>query len=203
MVRKSDLPWSVVRAMPFYYLLEKMLAGLAWLPVWPVPKTSFNPVDTSDVADYLATCAMEGPRGVRDEIGGPEDLSPASNSRASISMRGDMHRPILPLLSEKSGARHGLCRQPWRARQAAMVRLVATRCGRNERRGVSGAGRHGCVTRQIVPLPSSDTSSAPSRATATPTGRPQTSESLTTKPVTKSSYSPVGTPSLRRMRMTL
>ena len=62
---------------------------------------------------------------------------------------------------------------------------------------------HRGVIRQIVPSPSSETSNAPSCATATPTGRPQTSESLTTKPVTKSWYSPVGTPSLRRMRMTL
>jgi len=39
MVRESSLSWSVVRAMPFYYLLESMLVGLAWLPVWPVPRT--------------------------------------------------------------------------------------------------------------------------------------------------------------------
>src|SRR3954471_7832409 len=59
------------------------------------------------------------------------------------------------------------------------------------------------VTRQIDPLPASDTSSAPSFATATPTGRPHTSVSLTTNPVTKSSYSPVGLPSFIRIRITL
>jgi uncharacterized protein YbjT (DUF2867 family) len=32
LVRGSSLSWSVVRAMPFYYLLERMLAGLTWLP---------------------------------------------------------------------------------------------------------------------------------------------------------------------------
>jgi uncharacterized protein YbjT (DUF2867 family) len=99
LVRESELPWSVVRAMPFYYLLERMLAGLAWLPVWPVPKASFNPVDTSDVANYLATCALEGPRGVRDEIGGPEDLSCIEFARQYQHAHG-LHRPILPLLSE-------------------------------------------------------------------------------------------------------
>jgi hypothetical protein len=36
------------------------------------------------------------------------------------------------------------------------------------------------------------TPDGPSRATATPTGRAQTEESFTTKPVMKSSYSPVG-----------
>src|SRR5882762_8885757 len=53
---------------------------------------------------------------------------------------------------------------------------------------------HRRLTRQIVPLPSSVTNSEPSFATATPTGRPQTWESETTKPVMKSSYSPVGLP---------
>ncbi len=59
------------------------------------------------------------------------------------------------------------------------------------------------ATRQIVPLPSSLTRSAPSCATATLTGRPQTRSSSTTKPVRKSSYAPSGTPSRRWMRMTL
>ena len=30
LVRRSSLPWSVVRAMPFYYLLEKMLRRQQW-----------------------------------------------------------------------------------------------------------------------------------------------------------------------------
>jgi hypothetical protein len=42
----------------------------------------------------------------------------------------------------------------------------------------------------------------PDRRRATPTGRAQTEESFTTKPVMKSSYSPVGTPSFRRARIT-
>jgi len=103
MVRESALPWSVVRATPFYYLLESMLAGLSWLPVWPVPKTVFNPVDTSDVADYLAYCAFDGGRGERPEIGGPEDLSLVEVARQYQQARG-IHRSILPVhLSEKAG----------------------------------------------------------------------------------------------------
>jgi uncharacterized protein YbjT (DUF2867 family) len=104
LVRQSSLPWSVVRAMPFYYLLEKMLAGLAWLPVWPVPKTVFNPVDTSDVADYLARCAFDGARGMRAEIGGPEDVSLAEFSRQYQQARGFNH-PILTLPLSESAAR--------------------------------------------------------------------------------------------------
>ncbi|MBR0757196.1 NAD(P)H-binding protein [Bradyrhizobium jicamae] len=102
LVRQSPLRWSIVRAMPFYYLLENFLARLSWLPVWPVPKASFNPVDTTDVAGYLAACAFDGNAGDRAEIGGPEDLSFVMLAREYQAARG-LRRAILPLpLSEKS-----------------------------------------------------------------------------------------------------
>jgi nucleoside-diphosphate-sugar epimerase len=101
LVRKSTLSWSLVRATPFYYLLERMLAGLAWLPVWPLPRSVFNPVDTSDVADYLVKCAFDGQRGVRAEIGGPDDLS-CVEFGCLYQKAHDIHRAILPLrLSDK------------------------------------------------------------------------------------------------------
>ena len=59
------------------------------------------------------------------------------------------------------------------------------------------------ATRKIVPFASSLTSSAPSRVTATPAGRPQTVVLSITKPVMKSSYSPVGRPPFMRTRITL
>jgi len=107
LVRSSALPWSVVRAMPFYYLLEKLLAGLAWLPAWPIPATAFNPVDTSDVAEYMVKCAFDGTRGVRAEIGGPEDLTCVEFGRQYQKAHG-MRRPILPIgLSEKAACGMG------------------------------------------------------------------------------------------------
>src|SRR5688572_919555 len=63
--------------------------------------------------------------------------------------------------------------------------------------GVTYAMRH------IVPLASSVISKAPSRATATPTGRPQTLRSVVTNPVRKSSYRPVGIPLFNGIRTTL
>jgi uncharacterized protein YbjT (DUF2867 family) len=135
MVRESALSWSVVRAMPFYYLLENMLAGFAWLPVWPVPKTIFNPVDTSDVADYLVHCAFDGARGERTEIGGPDDLSLAEFARQYQQARG-IHRPIMPLnLSDKAargmgfvvsnGVRGRLSWREWLSRRFPEVRAAA------------------------------------------------------------------------------
>ena len=104
LVRASALSWSVVRAMPFYYLLDKMLAGLAYLPVWPVPTTSFNPVDTSDVADHVVACAFDDSRGERAEIGGPEDISLAALAGQYRDARG-LHRRILPFGLSEAKAR--------------------------------------------------------------------------------------------------
>jgi uncharacterized protein YbjT (DUF2867 family) len=104
LVRASALSWSVVRAMPFYYLLDRLLSGLAWLPVWPVPTTRFNPVDTSDVADHVVSCAFDGQRGERAEIGGPEDLPLVSLARQYLDARG-LHRKILPMTLSDAKAR--------------------------------------------------------------------------------------------------
>ena len=54
-----------------------------------------------------------------------------------------------------------------------------------------------------MPFASSLTSSAPSRVTARPAGRPQTVALSSTKPVMKSSYPPVGLPAFMRTRITL
>lgn len=104
LVRASALPWSVVRAMPFYYLLDKLLAGVSWLPVWPMPTTRFNPVDTSDVAAYVVDCAFDGQRGERTEIGGPEDLELVALARQYQEAR-KLHRKILPINLSEAKAR--------------------------------------------------------------------------------------------------
>ncbi|PJG53891.1 epimerase [Bradyrhizobium forestalis] len=108
LVRASALPWSIVRAMPFYYLLDSLLSSLAWLPVWPVPTTPFNPVDTSDVADHVLTCAFDGQRGVRAEIGGPEELDLVAFARQYRDARR-LHRKIVAIgLSEAKARGMGL-----------------------------------------------------------------------------------------------
>ena len=104
LVRNSALSWSVVRAMPFYYLLDKLLASLTWLPLWPVPTTPFNPVDTTDVAEHIVACAFDGARGERAEIGGPEDLSVAALAEQYRAARG-LHRKILSMPMSETAAR--------------------------------------------------------------------------------------------------
>jgi uncharacterized protein YbjT (DUF2867 family) len=107
-VRRSRVPWSVVRAAAFYYLLDRILANLRWLPLWPLPEARIDPVDTSDVASYLVECADGGRRGVLEEIGGPETLSLVELARQYQHVRG-FRRPIVALHpSEDKARRMGL-----------------------------------------------------------------------------------------------
>jgi uncharacterized protein YbjT (DUF2867 family) len=103
LVRDSALPWSVVPAAPFFYLLAGMLDGLRGLPVWPLPAAPFNPVDVSDVAPYLADCFDEGPGGMRPPIGGPE-LMPLTDYGRQFQQARGFHRPILPLPASQTTA---------------------------------------------------------------------------------------------------
>ena len=69
-----------------------------------MPATLFNPVDTSDVADYLMACAFDGARGERADIGGPEDLALADYAGQYQHARG-LHRKILPMTLSEARAR--------------------------------------------------------------------------------------------------
>ena len=108
LVRLSNLPWSVVRASPFFYLLDRVLENLRWLPVWPLPDAAFDPVDTGDMAAYLVECLDDGLRGVREQLGGPEQLSVTEIARQFLHARG-WQRRVLPLrLSDSAMRRIGL-----------------------------------------------------------------------------------------------
>ena len=62
LVRRSALPWSVVRATPFYWLLDRMLGKMMRLPLLPLPvDLPVQPADTRDFARYLAECVADGP----------------------------------------------------------------------------------------------------------------------------------------------
>ncbi|TPM37370.1 NAD(P)H-binding protein [Mesorhizobium sp. B2-3-4] len=108
LVRESSLPWSVVQATPFYYLLAQMLGGLKWLPVWPLPTSPTNPADTRDVANYLAEAVIDGKRGMRPQIGGP-DTMPFSDFARQYRDAFGLNRLVLPLpISHKMSFKMGL-----------------------------------------------------------------------------------------------
>jgi uncharacterized protein YbjT (DUF2867 family) len=99
-----------VRATQFYWLLDRMLAKLVRLPVWPLPTDlAMQPVDATDFAQYLADCVAEGPRGDREDFGGPEILSLGDVATQYQDARG-VHRPIrrVPLPRAAAGVAEAL-----------------------------------------------------------------------------------------------
>lgn len=106
LVRESKLPWSVVRATPFFYLVERMLGRLHKWPIWALPRAPFQPVDTRDVADYLVDCLGGEQRGDFPPIGGPAITSYAEMARAHLAEQA-LHRRVIDFPLPERWARQG------------------------------------------------------------------------------------------------
>ena len=108
LVRQSDLPWSVVRAGPFYYLLARLFASMRWMPWWFLPNGVMDAVDTADVASYLIECVDDGRLGLREEIGGPAALPLPELARQYLQARRLNKRVIGFNVAPQTAARLGL-----------------------------------------------------------------------------------------------
>ena len=75
LVAHSPVPWSIVRAAQFHWLLDRMFGKMARLPMVPLPDAAVEPVDTSDFADYVVESVDNGPGGRVADFGGPEVLT--------------------------------------------------------------------------------------------------------------------------------
>ena len=107
LVRQSDLPWSVVRAGPFYYLLARLFASTRWMPWWFLPDAVMDAVDTADVASYLIECVDDGRLGLREEIGGPAALPLPELARQYLQARHLNRRVIGFNVAPQTAARLG------------------------------------------------------------------------------------------------
>lgn len=73
LVRVSDVPWSIARATPFHWLLDRMLDAVARWPLVPLPKSApVQPGDSGEFAAHLAATVAGGPAGHVPDFGGPE-----------------------------------------------------------------------------------------------------------------------------------
>lgn len=108
LVRQSDLPWSVVRAGPFYYLLARLFASMRWMPWWFLPNGVMDAVDTADVASYLIECIGDGRLGLREEFGGPAALPLPDLARQYLQARQLNKRVIGFKVASQTAARLGL-----------------------------------------------------------------------------------------------
>ncbi|WP_254896626.1 SDR family oxidoreductase [Amycolatopsis sp. Hca4] len=96
LVATSGLPCTIQRATQFHGLVRGLLSGASRLPVVPVPRVSFQPVDVRDVARRLAGHALADPAGRAPDFGGPEILTAAELAEA-VGEASGRRRRIVPL----------------------------------------------------------------------------------------------------------
>jgi uncharacterized protein YbjT (DUF2867 family) len=75
-VRESPVPWSIVRATGFYWLLGRLLAGMSAKPLVPIPAAiRMQPVDSDDFAEYVVRAVADDLRCERRDFAGPQILT--------------------------------------------------------------------------------------------------------------------------------
>jgi uncharacterized protein YbjT (DUF2867 family) len=99
LVSAGTVPWSIVPATGFYWLLGRMFDHMANRRWWPLPSNlAMQPCDASDFAEYVVDCLGDGPRGRREDFGGPQILTMVELARAYQAARGVRRRILgLPL----------------------------------------------------------------------------------------------------------
>ncbi|WP_406632143.1 SDR family oxidoreductase [Amycolatopsis sp. WGS_07] len=94
LIAGSGLPHTILRATQFHALVRSLLAAAARLPVVPVPKFRFQPVDVRDVAARLVELAGGEPQGRVADFGGPEVRTTADLARALLAASGKDKRLV-------------------------------------------------------------------------------------------------------------
>ena len=70
------MPWSIVRATRFYWLLERMFENMARQRVLALPaQTSMAPVASDEFGRLIVECVGDGRRGERKDFAGPQTLT--------------------------------------------------------------------------------------------------------------------------------
>jgi uncharacterized protein YbjT (DUF2867 family) len=93
-VRSSGVPWSIVRATGFYWLLERMFDNMARRRILALPaRAHMAPVDSDEFAGFIVEGVANGRRGEREDFAGPQTLSMIELMEQYLSARG-LQRPI-------------------------------------------------------------------------------------------------------------
>jgi uncharacterized protein YbjT (DUF2867 family) len=89
LVRSSAVPWSIVRATGFYWLLDRILARMVKRPPVLLPaEVRMQPVDSDDFAAFIVDCLSDGRRGDREDFAGPERLTLHELAEQYLAARG-------------------------------------------------------------------------------------------------------------------
>lgn len=97
LIEEGGIPWSILRATQFHYLLDLLLQWLSRSPIVPLPTDfPFQPIAQEEVALALVQAIAAGASGRLPEVGGPEVLTVKEVARTWLQVRG-MRRLILPV----------------------------------------------------------------------------------------------------------
>ncbi len=97
LITASGIPWTILRATQFHYLLDLPLRWLSRSPIVPLPTDFlYQPIAHEEVAEALARSLDAGPSGRLPDTGGPEVLTVKELAQRWFQVRG-MRRVILPI----------------------------------------------------------------------------------------------------------
>jgi len=88
-VRSGGVPWSIARATPFYWLLERFLDDAARRRTIRLPRNvKMQCVDSDEFARFVVACVVDGQRGDRMDFAGPEALTMREMAEQYLAARG-------------------------------------------------------------------------------------------------------------------
>jgi uncharacterized protein YbjT (DUF2867 family) len=97
LVQKSGIPWSLLRATQFHYLVDLFFQAATKLPLVTLLSTDLQcqSIAESEVASRLCEMVAAGPLGRLADLGGPEVLTVGEMMYSWLKLRG-LHRRVLP-----------------------------------------------------------------------------------------------------------
>lgn len=97
LVQQSGIPWSLLRATQFHYLVDRFFQTVTKAPLVMLLPTDLQcqSIAESEVASCLCEITVAGPSGRLPDLGGPEVLTAGEMARIWLVRHG-MHRRIVP-----------------------------------------------------------------------------------------------------------
>src|SRR5574341_308338 len=98
-LEESGVPWTILRAVQFHSLIDRLLQVLTRVPgilLMPPSGSKFQSMDTGEVAERMVEYVKQGRTGPLPDLGGPGFLSLGDMATTWLEVRG-MRRVRVPL----------------------------------------------------------------------------------------------------------